>query len=130
MKTNDVIFQEVREQGFITKQQIQLLKNRSNKEQKDLIDYDWLESIADGYGIPLTEEQGQQGLNWLKRFQRKRVRSIYGYREDEIINTASPSDFVFLGFYDAGNKWFKLYLPIYGLNGMEYVPMNEPYIIA
>lgn len=130
MKTNDVIFQEVKEQGFITKQQIQLLKNRSNKEQKDLMDYDLIKSIADGYGIPLTEEQGKQGLTWLKRFQRKRTASIYGYREDEIINNAFPSDFVFLGFYDAGNKWFKLYLPIYGLNGMEYVPMNEPYIIA
>lgn len=130
MKTNDVIFQEVREQGFITKQQIQLLKNRSNKEQKDLMDYDLIESIADGYGIPLTEEQGKQGLTWLKKFQRKRTSSIYGYREEEIINSASPSDFVFLGFYDAGNGWFKRYLPIYGLNGMQYVPMNEPYIIA
>ena len=130
MKTNETIFQEIKAQGFITKQQLQLLKNRSNKQQKDLMDYEVLESIADGYGIPLTEEQGQQGLTWLKRFQRKRTGSIYGYREEEIINGASPSDFVFLGFYDAGNGWFKNYLPIYGLNGMEYVPMAEPYIIA
>lgn len=130
MKTNETIFQEIKAQGFITKQQLQLLKNRSNKVQKDLMDYEVLESIADGYGIPLTEEQGQQGLTWLKRFQRKRTGSIYGYREEEIINNASPSDFVFLGFYDAGNGWLKNYLPIYGLNGMEYVPMSEPYIIA
>lgn len=130
MKTNETIFQEIKSQGFITKQQLQLLKNRSNKEQKDLMDYGVLESIADGYGIPLTEEQGQQGLTWLKRFQRKRTGSIYGYREEEIINSASPSDFVFLGFYDAGNGFFKNYLPIYGLNGMEYIPMAEPYIIA
>lgn len=130
MKTNETIFQEIKAQGFITKQQLQLLKNRSNKQQKDLMDYEVLESIADGYGIPLTEEQGQQGLTWLKRFQRKRTGSIYGYREEEIINSASPSDFVFLGFYDAGNGWLKNYLPIYGLNGMEYVPMAEPYIIA
>ena len=95
-----------------------------------MMDYEVLESIADGYGIPLTEEQGKQGLTWLKKFQRKRTGSIYGYREEEIINSATPSDFVFLGFYDAGNGWFKNYLPIYGLNGMEYIPMAEPYIIA
>ena len=130
MKTNETIFQEIKAQGFITKQQLQLLKNRSNKEQKDLMDYEVLESIADGYGIPLTEEQGKKGLTWLKKFQRKRTGSIYGYREEEIINSATPSDFVFLGFYDAGNGWFKNYLPIYGLNGMEYIPMAEPYIIA
>lgn len=130
MKTNETIFQEIKEQGFITKQQLQLLKNRSNKEQKDLMDYDLLESIADGYGIPVTEEQGQQGLTWLKKFQRKRTGSIYGYREEQIIKDAKPGDFVFLGFYDAGNGWLKNYLPIYGLNGMQYVPMQEPYIIA
>ena len=130
MKTNETIFQEIKAQGFITKQQLQLLKNRSNKAQKDLMNYEVLESIADGYGIPLTEEQGQQGLTWLKRYQRKRTGSIYGYREEEIINNACPSDFVFLGFYDAGNGFFKNYLPIYGLNGMEYIPMSEPYIIA
>lgn len=130
MKTNEAIFQEIKAQGFITKQQLQLLKNRSNKEQKDLMDYDLLESIADGYGILVTEEQGQQGLTWLKKFQRKRTGSIYGYREEQIIKDAKPGDFVFLGFYDAGNGWLKKYLPIYGLNGMEYVPMQEPYIIA
>lgn len=130
MKTNETIFQEIKAQGFITKQQLQLLKNRSNKEQKDLMDYDLLESIADGYGIPVTEEQGQQGLTWLKKFQRKRTGSIYGYREEQIIKDAKPGDFVFLGFYDAGNGYFKNYLPIYGLNGMQYVPMQEPYIIA
>ena len=95
-----------------------------------MMDYEVLESIAEGYGIPLTEEQGEQGLTWLKKFQRKRTGSIYGYREEEIINSSTPSDFVFLGFYDAGNGWFKNYLPIYGLNGMEYIPMAEPYIIA
>ena len=76
-----------------------MLKNRSNKEQKDVIIYDWLESVGDGYGIPLTEEQGVQGLNWLKKFIKKSGGSnVYGYRELEIINNASPCDFVFKGF--------------------------------
>ena len=129
MKTNETIFAEIKNQGFMTKQQMQLLKNRSNNAQADLFNYDILETIGDGYGIPLTEEQGRQGLAWLKKFQRKRSGSPYGYREEEIINNASPADFVFLGFYGAG-KYFRNYLPIYGLNGMQYVPMAEPYIVG
>lgn len=131
MKTNETIFGEIIENGVITKQQLQLLKIRSNKQQKDVINYDWLQSIGDGYGIPLTVEQGVQELNWLKKFIRKDGSSrVYGYRELNIINNSSPSDFVFEGFYDAGTGWFKYYLPIYKLNGMEYVPMKEPYIIG
>lgn len=131
MKTLESIFSEIKENGVITKQQLQLLKNRSNREQKDVINYDWLESIGDGYGIPITEEQGLQGLKWLKKFIKKDGgSSVYGYRELEIIKDASPADFVFKGFYDAGNGWFKNFLPIYQLNGMEYVPMKEPYIIG
>lgn len=131
MKTSESIFSEIKKSGVITKQQLQLLKNRSNREQKDLINYDWLESVGEGYGIPLTEEQGVQGLNWLKKFIKKNGESnVYGYRELEIINNASPSDFVFKGFYDAGNGWFRNFLPIYQLNGMEYIPMAEPYIIG
>lgn len=131
MKTLESIFSEIKENGFISKSQLQTLKNRSNREQKDVISYDWLESIGDGYGIPLAEEQGEQGLKWLKKFIKKNGESnVYGYREIEIIKNASPSDFVFKGFYDAGNVWFRNFLPIYQLNGMEYIPMKEPYIIG
>lgn len=131
MKTLESIFSEIKENGFISKSQLQTLKNRSNREQKDVINYDWLESVGGGYGIPLTEEQGVQGLNWLKKFIKKNGESnVYGYRELEIIENASASDFVFKGFYDAGNGWFKNYLPIYQVNGMEYIPMKEPYIIG
>lgn len=131
MKTNETIFGEIMKNGVITKQQLQLLKIRSNKQKKDVINYDWLQSVGDGYGIPLTVEQGVQELNWLKKFIRKDGSSrVYGYRELNIINNSSPSDFVFEGFYDAGTGWFKYYLPIYKLNGMEYVPMKEPYIIG
>lgn len=131
MKTLESIFSEIKENGFISKSQLQTLKNRSNREQKDVINYDWLESVGDGYGIPLTEEQGVQGLNWLKKFIKKNGESnVYGYRELEIIGNASPCDFVFKGFYDAGNGWFRNFLPICQLNGMEYIPMKEPYIIG
>ena len=131
MKTNEMIFAEIKECGFITKENLQLLKNRSNKEQKDLFDYDFMENFKDGYGIPLSEEQGEQGLKWLKKFINKNGESkVYGYRELDIIQNASPSDFLFHGFYDAGNYLNHYYLPIYSVNGMQYVPRIEPYIIG
>jgi hypothetical protein len=131
MKTNEMIFADIKESGFITKSNLQLLKNRSNKEQKDLFDYDFMEKFKDGFGIPLPEEQGKQGLKWLKKFIRKDGSSnVYGYREIDIIRNASPSDFKFRGFYDNGNRSYKNYLPIYELNGMQYVPLLEPYIIG
>lgn len=77
MKTLEKNMSEIKKNGVITKQQLQLLKNRSNKQQEDLIDYDWLESIGDGYGVPLTEEQGVQGLNWLKKFLKRMEKVTY-----------------------------------------------------
>lgn len=131
MKTLESIFSEIKGAGVITKGQIQLLKSRSNRQQKNVIDYAWLESVGDGYGIPLTEEQGIQALSWLKKFIKKNGESnVFEYRELNIINSASPCDFVFKGFYDAGNGWVRIFLPIYQIDGMEYIPMKEPYIIG
>ena len=131
MKTNKMIFAEIEECGFITKENLQLLKNRSNKQQTDLFDYDFMENFKDGFGIPLSEEQGKQGLKWLKKFINKNGESkVYGFREIEIIENASPRDFKFQGFYDNGSRYYKNYLPIYELNGMQYIPKIEPYIIG
>ena len=88
----------------------------------------FLERFNGGYGIPLTLDQGCKGLLWLKRFIRKGGSStVYGYRELDIVQNADPRDFLFQGFYDAGNHY---YLPIYSLDGMQYIPMREPYIIG
>ena len=131
MKTNELIYKEIVENGYITEANIKLLKNRSNKSGRDLFDYDFLEKFSDGCGIPLTVEQGEKGLSWLKSFIRKDDSSnVYGYREIEIIKNATPSDFLFHGFYDAGNYSNHYYLPIYSVNGMQYVPKEEPYIVG
>ena len=131
MKKNEEIYNEIKESGMISKSNLQILKNRSNREQKDQFDYNFMDKFGDGYGIPLTEEQGLQGINWLKKFIRKDGSSnVYGYRELDIIELAVPSDFRFQGFYDAGNGCFRNYLPIYELAGMQYIPMKEPYIIG
>ena len=120
MKTNDQIFSEISENCFITYKQIGLLKNRSNKEQKDCINYDSFE----GFGI--DPESGAKGLSWLKSLlnrngEPKKGVSL-GYREINIINNASINDFIFNGFYDSGNRYYKNFQPIYRLNGMEYIP--------
>ena len=131
MKTNELIYKEILANGYITEANMKLLKNRSNKSGCDLFDYDFLENFADGCGIPLTAEQGEKGLLWLKKFIRKDGSSnVYGYRELEIIQNATPSDFLFCGFYDAGNYLYHHYLPIYSVNGMQYIAMKEPYIIG
>lgn len=43
MKTNETVFGEIIKNGVITKQQLFLLKNRSNKEQRDVINYGFIE---------------------------------------------------------------------------------------
>lgn len=127
MTTNEQIFNEIKTTGIITEKQISLLKRRSNAAQKDVLDYDLLDSMP----VRMTPEQGEKGLAWLKRFIKK---GVYGYRELEILETAKPEDFEFTGFYDAGNAWHHNFVPTYGLgNGeyyMQYVPLAEPYIIG
>lgn len=120
MKTNEQIFSEISKNGFITYKQISLLKSRSNKGKKDCINYDTFE------GFPVDSESGEKGLLWLKSLlnrngEPKKDVSL-GYREIEIINSATKNDFEFYGFYDDGNMNFKNLKPIYRLNGMKYVP--------
>ena len=131
MKTNELIYKEITENGYITEANMKLLKNRSNKSGRDLFDYDFLDKFSDGRGIPLTVEQGEKGLLWLKGFIRKDGSSnVYGYRELEIVHNATSSDFLFQGFYDAGNYSRRYFIPIYSVNRMQYIPMKEPYIIG
>lgn len=124
-RTNEEIFQSIRETGYITERDLKLLKNRSNKEQNDLFDYDLLDEID----IKIEEEQGRKGLLWLNRWKRSR-KSPFGWRENNIIENAQPTDFTFRGFYNAGRYGFMNYQPIYELNGMEYIPLAEPYVVG
>ena len=123
-RTNEMIFEEVRANGFMTEKDMELLKNRSNKEGKDFFDYDLMESLSSGYGIPIDEEWANKGIKWLKSLLTKngepKSGQSLGYREIDIIQTAEPSDFTFRGFYDAGRYGFRNFLPLYGVAGMEY----------
>lgn len=120
MKTlNDKIFENIHKRGYMEEREMLLLKSRSNKAQKDLFNYDEFTEY-----IPLSEEWANKGLQWLKSLIKKngepKAGQNLGYREIEIIKTATASDFSFVCFYDNGNGWHRNYLPVYNVAGMEY----------
>ena len=116
--TNNTIFENIHERGYMTEREMLLLKSRSNKAQKDLFQYD---NFSDY--VPISEDWANKGLQWLKSLLKKngepKAGQALGYREIEIIKTAKPEDFSFVCFYDAGN-WNRYYIPVYNVAGMEY----------
>ena len=116
MKTNEQILA----QKTISLNDIELLRNRSNKEQKDVINYDTFECV------PIDKEGGKKGLEWLKSLltakgaPRKGV--SLGYREIEAIAIATNESFCFCGLYNDGNKYRNNYLPIYSVLDVDYIP--------
>lgn len=70
-RTNEMIFADIKANGFMTERDMKLLKNRSNDEQKDCFDYDLLNSINEGCGIPIDEEWANKGIKWLKSLLKK-----------------------------------------------------------
>ena len=121
MKTtnNTTIFENIRERGYMTEKEMLLLKSRSNKSQKDIFRYDEFSDY-----IPLSEEFANKGLQWLKSLLKKngkpKAGQNLGDRELEIIKNATASDITFVCFYDNGNGWYKNFVPIYNVAGMEY----------
>ena len=121
MKTtnNATIFENIHARGYMTEREMLLLKSRSNKAQKDLFQYDEFSEY-----IPLSEDWANKGLKWLQSLIKKdgepKAGQNLGYREIEIIKSATPEDFSFVCFYDNGNGWYRNYLPVYNVAGMEY----------
>ena len=120
MKTNKQILSEVKSNCFITYSQISLLKNRSNKANQDVINYD---DNFDGFNV--DNVSGAKGLAWLKSLLNSkgepRNKVCLGYREIDIIQHATNEDFKFVGFYDDGRGYHN-FKPIYRVGGMEYIP--------
>ena len=119
--TTNAMLAQIKQRGFMTEREMLTLKSRSNKAQKDLLDYDTL--TPDG-GIPIAPEWAAKGLQWLKGLLttkgEPRKGQKLGFREIEIIKTARPEDFRFNYFYDNGNGWYRNYIPVYNIGGMEY----------
>ena len=116
---NATIFENIHERGYMEEREMLLLKSRSNKERKDLFNYDEFTEY-----IPLSEEWANKGLQWLKSLLKKngqpKAGQNLGYREIEIIKNATPKDFSFVCFHDTGNKFYYNYVPVYNVAGMDY----------
>ena len=121
MKTmnNTAIFEQIKSRGYMEEREMLLLKSRSNKAQKDLFQYDEFSEY-----VPMSEEWANKGIQWLKSLLKKngepKAGQNLGFREIEIIKTAKPSEFSFVCFYDAGNRYYHNYIPVYNVAGMEY----------
>ena len=117
--TTNAMLAQIKQRGFMTEREMLTLKSRSNKAQKDLFQYDEFSEY-----VPLSEEWANKGIQWLKSLLKKngepKAGQNLGYREIEIIKTASPKDFTFIGFYDNGRGWHRNYVPVYNIGGMEY----------
>lgn len=117
--TNNTIFENIHERGYMTEKEMLLLKSRSNNAQKDLFQYDEFSDY-----IPLSEEWANKGLQWLKSLIKKngepKAGQNLGDREIQIIKTATASNFTFVCFYDNGNGWHRNFVPVYNVAGMEY----------
>ena len=120
--TTNAMLAQIKQRGFMTEREMLTLKSRSNKAQKDILDYDIINQ--DGYGTRMSPEWGTKGLQWLRGLLttkgEPRKGQKLGFREIEIIKTASPEDFSFVGFYDNGRGWCRNYLSVYNCGGMEY----------
>lgn len=118
MKTNEQILNDITARGYMTEREMLTLKARSNNAQSDAINYDVLNE-----GFALSPEWAAKGIQWLKSLLKSngepRKGQPLGYREIEIIKTATPEDFSFIGFYDAG-RYFRNYIPLYRVAGMDY----------
>ena len=117
--TKNTIFENIHKRGYMTEKEMLLLKKRSNAAQHDLFNYDAFSEY-----VPLSEEWANKGIQWLKSLLKKngepKAGQNLGFREIEISKTATASDFTFVCFYDAGNGWYKNYVPVYNVAGMEY----------
>lgn len=108
----------IAERGVITENEINLLKRRANADDKDV------SGLCDIDYLPLTPEQTAKAVKWLRSLHytpkgKVRANSPYGYREIEIIDS-SDIEMEFRGFYDAGNRYIRNNVPLYGCDGMEY----------
>lgn len=118
-KNNATIFEQIKSRGYMEEREMLLLKSRSNKTQKDLFLYDEFSEY-----VPLSEDWANKGIQWLKSLLKKngepKAGQNLGYREIEIIKTAKASEFSFVCFYDTGNGFYRNYIPVYNVAGMEY----------
>lgn len=114
-------FKNIMETNTITEKEINLIKLRMNNDKVDedtqeIIDYIWDNSPQ------LTPDQNKKGIDYLRNLWKsptgkERANNPFGYREQEALETFEY--FELRGFYDAGNRYHKFYVPLYICVGAE-----------
>jgi hypothetical protein len=129
MKTKEIV-KEIQTKGFITEQQMNLLKRRLNNCKISFDDIKVL--FDDGEGVKITPEQTEKSLTWLKD------NNPFGYREEQAIKTFIEfrlSDFVDNVNYHQAEKGIHNFMPVFTIIGKEsnfqyYVELGQPKIIG
>jgi hypothetical protein len=114
-------FKNIMETNTITEKEINLIKNRMNNDKVDeatqqVIDYIWENSPK------LTPDQNKKGIEFLRNLWKsptgkERTNNPFGYREQDTLETFEY--FELRGFYDAGNRYRKFYVPLYTCVGAD-----------
>ena len=114
-------FKNIMETNTITEKEINLIKMRMNNDKVDeatqeVIDYIWDNSPQ------LTPDQNKKGIDYLRNLWKsptgkERTNNPFGYREQDALETFEY--FELRGFYDAGNRYRKFYVPLYTCVGAD-----------
>jgi len=114
-------FKNIMETNTITEKEINLIKLRMNNDKVDeatqeVIDYIWDNSPQ------LTPDQNKKGIDYLRNLWKsptgkERTNNPFGYREQDALETFEY--FELRGFYDAGNRYRKFYVPLYTCVGAD-----------
>ena len=113
--SNAALVETIKEQGFATEKQIQLLKSRMNKSRENASEiFNLLDSVLP---IRLTEEQTAKGREWLLRKNLKnngqfRKNATLSENNISVLKDAKTEAYL-SNFYDLGNRYITNNVPIY-----------------
>jgi hypothetical protein len=114
-------FKNMMETNTITEKEINLIKLRMNNDKVDDFTQEAIDFIWDN-SPQLTPDQNKKGIDYLRNLWKsptgkERTNNPFGYREQDALETFEY--FELRGFYDAGNRYRKFYVPLYTCVGAE-----------
>jgi hypothetical protein len=114
-------FKNMMETNTITEKEINLIKLRMNNDKVDDFTQEAIDFIWDN-SPQLTSDQNKKGIDYLRNLWKsptgkERTNNPFGYREQDALETFEY--FELRGFYDAGNRYRKFYVPLYTCVGAE-----------
>lgn len=111
---------EILKQSILTERDIKLLCRRANASDTREEVMNIIGDFNKSYDI--TADQSVKGFAWLnnKRMTSRgveRKNNPFGYREEQSLDTFEHINFD--GLYDAGNRYFPYFVPVYIVHGTK-----------